>query len=387
MAKMTLDDVLNDDDDLLDVKPSTSTASTEDQRMVQGFEDINTFMDINKRRPGDCETPSVSERSMKIRLTGLMNNADARSLLIPYDRHGLLPADNTEPQCLDDILNDDELLSTPSDDIFEFRLAPKPTLSKTDKIAEREPCADFEQFQPLFDEVADELKRNRRKARPFKGEQDIDAGQFYILNGMMAYIAEIRDRHKRSNRSNARLRVIFDNGTESGNLLRSFSRALYKDEQGRRITDPHAGPLFEETPNDGDIASGLIYVLKSLSDDPAVRKLDGLLHKIGFTSGKIEARIQNAKDDPTFLMAPVQPIASYTLYNINKVKLEYLLHKVFSEARLDIEIIDRFGKKVRPREWFLVPADSIAEAISRLKDGTIIDYQFDPQSGALKNTT
>ncbi len=121
----------------------------------------------------------------------------------------------------------------------------------------------------------------------------------------------------------------------------------------------------------------MIYIVKSLSDNPEIRRLDGMLHKIGFTSGKMEVRIQNAKDDPTFLMAPVRPVATYTLYNINKVKLEHLLHNFFADARLDIEITDRFGKKVKPREWFLVPQEVIAEAISRLEDGSIVDYRYD----------
>jgi hypothetical protein len=40
------------------------------------------------------------------------------------------------------------------------------------------------------------------------------------------------------------------------------------------------------------------------------------------------------------------PVATYTLYNIDRVKLEHLLHDFFAEARLNIEITDRFGKKI-----------------------------------------
>jgi T5orf172 domain len=137
------------------------------------------------------------------------------------------------------------------------------------------------------------------------------------------------------------------------------------------------GPLFEERPQEGDTQTGMIYVVKSLSADPEIRKLDGVLHKIGFTAGKMEIRIQNAKDDPTFLMAGVHPVATYTLYNVDRVKLEYLLHSFFADARLNIEINDRFGKKVRPREWFLVSASVISEAASRLKDGSIVKYRYD----------
>lgn len=166
--------------------------------------------------------------------------------------------------------------------------------------------------------------------------------------------------------------------------MRSLATELYKDENGRRITSPDAGPLFDEVPQEGDTQTGMIYVVKSLSQDPEIKKLDGLLHKIGFTSGKMDVRIQNAKDDPTFLMASVMPVATYTLYNIDKVKLEHLLHNFFAKARLDIEITDRFGKKVKPREWFLVPQETIAEAISRLKEGSIIDYRYNIKNGCLE---
>ena len=106
-------------------------------------------------------------------------------------------------------------------------------------------------------------------------------------------------------------------------------------------------------------------MVESLSADPEISKLDGLLHKIGFISGTMKVRNQNAKDDPTFLMAPVHPVTTYTFYNIDKVKLEHLLHKLFSDARLSIEITDRFGKKVKLREWFLVTVEVIGEAITR----------------------
>ena len=203
----------------------------------------------------------------------------------------------------------------------------------------------------------------------------------------MVYVAEVGETHIRSGKKNARLRLIFDNGTEGNNLLRSLARELYKDLNGRRVSSPDAGPLFDSQAEEGDTQTGMIYVVKSLSDDPEIRKLDGLLHKIGFTAGKMEVRIQNAKDDPTFLMAPVHPIATYTLYNIDKVKLEHLLHNFFADARLDIEITDRFGKKIKPREWFLLPIEVISEAISRLQDGSIVDYRFDPDTASLVQIT
>jgi hypothetical protein len=382
MPKPTLDDILTDSDPLLDVKPTARTASTEQQRILDTFAEVNQFIDRHKRKPGDTEKPSVSERGLRMKLNGLLNDPASRDLLLPYDRNTLLPAEAVkQPQTLDEIF-EDELLATPQDHIFDL-VHVKPPAAKPDEIAERQVCADFDKFKPLFEQCVREMSEGKRKAIPFANEQEIGAGEFFILNGVLVYVAEVGETHIRNGKKNARLRLIFDNGTEGNNLLRSLATELYKDPHGRRVTSTDMGPLFDDRPHDGDTQTGMIYVVKSLSDDPEIRKLDGLLHKIGFTSGKMEIRIQNAKDDPTFLMAPVHPVTTYTLYNIDRVKLENLLHDFFAAVRLDIEITDRFGKKVRPREWFLLPQSVIAEAVSRLKDGSIVNYRYDAQTAAI----
>lgn len=168
-----------------------------------------------------------------------------------------------------------------------------------------------------------------------------------------------------------------NNGTESNILRRSLQRALYKDEAGRRITDPNAGPLFAEEVAEDDIESGTIYVLRSKSEHPEIKKNYEVLHKIGVTGGSVEKRIFNAKLDPTFLMADVEIIATYELYNINRTKLENLLHRFFEVARLNIQISDRFGNPIYPREWFLVPLFVIDEVVERVKDGTLTSFRYE----------
>jgi len=215
---------------------------------------------------------------------------------------------------------------------------------------------------------------------------DIVQGNFFILGGQIAYVAEVGEALKAPNGEvDARLRVIYSNGTESNLLLRSLQRALYKDEAGRRITDPVAGPLFAGQSTEGDLASGTIYVLRSKSDDPYVAANRDVLHKIGVTGGDVKQRIANAKLDPTFLMADVDVIATYELYNINRTRLEKLIHRIFEPARLNVEIKDRFGNPIIPREWFLVPLFIIDEAVERIKDGTITNYIYDPKAAALVN--
>jgi hypothetical protein len=167
-------------------------------------------------------------------------------------------------------------------------------------------------------------------------------------------------------------------------LMRSLQRALNKDGAGRRITDPSAGPLFSDQTIDGDEASGIIYVLRSKSDHPLVTENRELVHKIGVTNMSVEKRIAGAQLQPTFLMANVEVVATYELYNINRSKLENLIHRIFEPARLEIEIMDRFGRPVVPREWFLVPLFVINDAVEKIRDGTITGYHYDPRAAGLK---
>ena len=177
--------------------------------------------------------------------------------------------------------------------------------------------------------------------------------------------------------------MIFDNSTESNMLMRSLERALQKDEAGRRIIETSAGPLFTDQNVDGDEASGTIYVLRSCASIPCIAENRNLVHKIGVTSGKVEARIAGARLKPTYLMADVEVVGTYKLYNINRGKLEKLIHRIFAPARLDIEIEDRFGNPVVPREWFLVPLAAIDEAVNRIRDGTITRYVYNKETASL----
>jgi hypothetical protein len=251
-------------------------------------------------------------------------------------------------------------------------------------IASRDKCENFDTFKPLFEQVQKELDSGLRDTRPFEMKAEIEKGRFFIVGGQKAYVADKGETTiTGQGRTDARLRVIFDNGTESNMLMRSLQRALNKDEAGRRITEPTAGPLFTDQTIDGDEASGTIYVLRSKADHPLVAENRELVHKIGVTNMRVEKRIAGAHLQPTFLMANVEIVATYELYNINRTKLENLIHRIFEPARLEVEIIDRFGRPVVPREWFLVPLFVIEEAVERIKDGTIASYVYDPQKAKL----
>lgn len=212
-------------------------------------------------------------------------------------------------------------------------------------------------------------------------------GNWFIVGGQMAYVAEVGEPIRAPNgESDARLRVIYSNGTESDLLQRSLQRALYKDDTGRRITDADtdAGPLFGDKEEPEDVASGTIYVLRSLSKNPLISERRLAIHKIGVTGGKVETRIANAVNDATYLLAEVEVVATYKLSNLNRVKVENLFHKIFAAAQLDITLLDRFGKPFRPREWFVVPLPVIDEAVRRIQDGTITQVIYDRETASLK---
>ncbi|MBD3731104.1 MAG: GIY-YIG nuclease family protein [Sphingopyxis sp.] len=369
-----------------------------EERIIAGFEEIQRFVEKHGYAPRHGESRDIFERIYATRLDRLRAQEDCRSLIEPLDHQGLLAGTEAQVPAPDDDMDTDALLAElegaiGTSDISDLRhVRTAEEKRAAEEIANREKCEDFDTFKPLFEQVQRELESGIRKSREFELKAEIRPGAWFIVGGQKAYVADMDEIFVNAQgRTDARLRVIFDNGTESNMLMRSLQRALHKDEAGRRISDPEAGPLFvreERTPFSGqldeeDSASGTIYVLRSKSDHPVVAANRDVLHKIGVTGGDVERRIANAKIDPTFLMADVEIVATYTLYNINRTKLENLIHRIFDPARLDIEIKDRFGNPVIPREWFLVPRFIVDDAVERIKDGTITEYTYDPKTARL----
>ncbi|WP_339818786.1 GIY-YIG nuclease family protein [Paenibacillus sp. FSL R7-0216] len=361
-----------------------------EERIIAGFEEIQQFIKQYGRVPQHGEDKGIFERLYAVRLDRLREQEECRALLAPLDSQGLLTKVEIEPVDPIKSMDDDELLaelegSIAPTDITELRhVRSRAEIQVAEEIANREKCEDFDNFRPLFEKTEIELKSGIRQVRPFGRDASVNVGDFFVLGGQLVYVAEKGNEFKASNgHPDARLRVIYSNGTESNLLLRSLQRALYKDDTGRRLTDPDLGPLFSETWDEGDIESGTIYVLRSLSNHPFVSEHRELIHKIGVTGGEVETRIANAAHDSTYLLADVEVVASYKLAGINRRKLEGLLHRIFAPAQLDLTIHDRFGHPVRPQEWFLVPLHVIDEAVSRIRDGSITNVIYDPRTASL----
>lgn len=358
------------------------------ERIVAGFEDIQRFVVEHGRLPQHGDDRDIFERLYAVRLEQLRKMPEARELLSPIDSAGVL--DGATPAAAPAALDDDALLAElgiaagrADADITRLRhVSSRAEKRAAEEIANREPCPDFEAFSPLFERVQADLKAGARQAKVFEQTEvtlaEIQPGNFFIVGGQLAYIAaSTKDFVTQYERKDRRVRVIYDNGTEATVLSRSFQKALYRDDTARRITELSAGPLFGDVAEPDDLASGTIYVLRSKSAHPYVDQHRELIHKIGVTGQPVASRIANARNDPTFLLADVEIVAEYKLYNINRSKLEGLIHRALAPARLDLSAGDRFGRSVQPREWFLVPLAAINELVTRISDGTVTEFRYD----------
>ncbi len=390
-----------DDDELLDalgveVAPlKVSSRTPREERIIAGFEDILRFHQAHGRAPLHGEGRDIFERLYAVRLDQLRKLPEAQALLAELDTPGLLSGAVAATVNVDD-MDEDALLAelgvaaSPAnqDDITVLRhVRPHVEIKAAEEIAQRMPCTDFDRFKPLFEEAGAGIKTGIWMTKPFVKNASIELGDFFIIGGQIAYIAEMFEGTKtKDGRDNPRLRVIFDNHTESNLLLRSLSRSLYPDGNtpvGRRLIRKDDGPLFGNAAEPDDIETGTIYVLRSLSSHPFVAEHHELIHKIGVTGGKVETRIANAEKDATYLLADVEVVATYKLHNLNRTKLENIFHRLFGAAQLDLTIEDRFGNPVKPREWFLVPINVIDEAVRRIQDGSITEVVYDPKAARL----
>lgn len=411
-----------------DASPVAATSLSVDVKTKEAFGQINAFVQKFSREPMDDHTVEFEERSLSKKLKRIRTTADMCEALRPEDEFGLLKSaqnqyietpevdgggnatsahEAEEPSGTGGepiIASDDELegYDTPDDleglmtalteaedddnSIFKLRHVRSydRKMASADFTSQREKCPNFDQYEPLFEQVNKEIANAMREPLEFRREQEIYQGQFFILNGLMVYIAEVGKAFEKNGKKNARLKTIFSNGTQGNNLLRSLATELYKDSNGRRISDPKTGGLFSNVAAENDIGTGIIYVLESLSIQPSVLPNRKILHKIGVTKGPVATRIANAEKEATYLLAPVKVVAEFEVFNIKARNIEKLLHAYFDTARAEITIKDRFGNPVRSREWFFAPVNAIKEAVDRLIDGTLGETFYDHKAGQIK---
>lgn len=380
-APPRLDDIL--DDELL-TAPEKVRKLTSSDRLERAFLEIVEFRRAEGRVPSS-QTRDIAERKLGARLDGFLAN-DAKSEAVKrLDEFGLLEAPKA-PTSIDELLDGDDLDELRGDEYGILDVSGLPVVKRpesADSVAQRVKAKAFESFEPLFKAKHAELKDGTFALKPFTGMDMVREGVFFVLNGVMCFVAEVGEDvdlivgGKRTQKQ--RLRVVFENGTESAMYRQSLMTRMY-EAQGQVLarTGHDASEVL-----DADIESGHVYVLQSMSTDPLIANIKDL-HKIGFSTTSVEQRVKGASTSPTYLMAPVKIVADYRVYNLKASTLENLLHRVFADVRLDLTQIDRKGRDYDPSEWFVAPRDVINKAIAMIMSGEITAYVYDRASQRLE---
>jgi hypothetical protein len=391
LDRETLLQMLTDDEFGLLKPPPKRVAVTPDDRLLAGFQEIEDFVRANDREP-ERNPADMTEARLAMRLKAIRENAYQAAGLRGADDLGLLgdaPPEpepivipESPPESLEHALQADPFgLLDGAAGIFDLKHVPA-TPTMPDRVAQRTPAADFDRFEHLFTDCHADIRAGRRKLLEFKNPSEIEQGKFFVLNGVLLYVAEIGEQEfaKSNKGNNARTRCIFENGTESDLLVLSLGRNLYKD--GRRVTEPNEVTLARMG-LDSDTKMGHIYVLRSLSEDPQLAAF-GDAHKIGFTTQTVEERLAGAEADATFLGAPVEIVASYALPAVAARQVEAILHAIFTSARLDIWFEQNSNAIEEAREWFDVPLPVIDEAIELINTEAIGSYEYDSADRQLR---
>lgn len=286
---------------------------------------------------------------------------------------------------LSDLLNDP--LFQPSEEEQQlFELTPT-MVEKTkeklqaDFVAQRRPCPNFEDYEPMFKQVHADLKSGKRRLAKFS-YSSLKQGSFLVISGVLVYIAEILDSYRPDSSHSAfdgRTLTIYENGTESNVMIQSLGKAAYSD--GYTVTQPDEQTEKELLSNMGlkpeDKKDGYIYILSSLSKNPDIASVKNL-YKIGFSTMPVGQRIANAENDPTYLCDKVKIEAVWSTYNLKTEVLETLIHQFFSAVRFNVRVKDNIGVFYTPQEWYVVPLPMIEKAINSIIDGTITHYRYNP---------
>lgn len=397
----TLDEIFDEPDDfgLLDIKLRSGRTAGGADKGLQVIGQVNGFFTAHGRAPN---VDAADHDEMRLATIWAAVSKDPSPHLVAADVHGLLsasaptqpswrdePLADAVPDSLDDIFDDDELNVDPSLVTLKHTTAAADRHTP-DHRADFVPCRDFEQYRSRFEQMQDWLENGEREATPVKKWAVIEPleGDFFIRNGLLALVAEKSEMTTRGGARDHRLRIIFSNGTESDPLMSSFRKSLNDDATARMVQKVGLGPLDPDWEADQLEMTGTIYVARSKSDDPTIRELRMILHKIGVTSQDVQRRIADARNDPTFLLAPVEIVATFDLKNLPRRRVEQLLHRFFASARpAELSVSDRFGRKVHPKEWFYVLPEHVGQAAKLIRDGTLHRYYYDAQTQKIRHNS
>lgn len=362
---------------------------TSSDRLIAGFQRIVEFVEANGRRPQ--KDADREERSLYNQLKGILSDPAKKERCRPYDSVGLLddvsgqmvseplsayglpvqmPEQQLEAIFADPLLDDVGQAGGSLFDLPDYMKRKLEERREADYVAQRVKCEDFGSFEAGFKAVHAGLKSGKYRLIKFK-EAHVAPGRYFVEDGILVYIAGMDQVEKnRHGRKNGRTRCIYENGMESGIYMQTLCKNLYHTgytvQDLSAVEEDYLKKHFSVTSN--DVESGLVYVLRSLSDDPEIKSIPNL-YKIGFTTTPLEVRIANAKNEPTYLCADVKVVATWRVYNVKSSTFETLIHKLFNDVQLQITVD---GKK--PREWFVVPFHVIEQAVNYMINGKSIAY-------------
>lgn len=380
---LSLDEILAAPDAgglLADVAPLAGDAPAKEDVAARGFLEIVEFFDAHGREPDAANTGDLRERLLAKRLETFRTAPRLAERVRVYDRHGLLPGfeENRKPSSLDEIFADDSGLLDEIDSSL-FRLEHIGARCQPDEIASRKPCGDFYRYEKMFFDIHKLLGRRAAVAARYRSRHGAGVGSVFVLRGLLCYIDGIIASDGPGD-PNPRLRVIFENATETDLLKNSLIRALFKD-GGAKFVDlaPGLGHAGCQDVTAANRPTGHVYILETLCRDPALAQYRsaGQLVKIGYCAQEVEERIRNAENDPTFLEAPVKIRARFTCFNLDPHKFERLVHAFLHNQRLCVELRDKNGQTYRPREWFTVDWRTAARVCKHVIDGSIGEYRMD----------
>ena len=258
--------------------------------------------------------------------------------------------------------------------------------NKAEYVAQHKLCENFDEYRPLFQQVHQDLRQGKRSLIKISKTINLLPGHYYIVDGQMLLLEMIGEKKQSSNSlPDGRTRCIYENGTESDILLQTLRKNVVSN--GYAVTE-----LQEESEKrffvnadltDHDKVTGYIYILSSLSDNPAIKNQKDL-YKIGFSTNTVEERVANAAHEPTYLMAPVKIVASYKVVNLNSQHFEDLIHQILKVVRFHVSVVDDKGISHEPQEWFVVPLDVVNVIIEKVMDGSIAGYTYNPEMKCLE---
>lgn len=255
-------------------------------------------------------------------------------------------------------------------DVPEYMRQRLEARKEADYIGKRRPCEDFDKYTDGFKEIQQGLKSGKYKLVKFS-EPNLKVGRYFVEQGIIGYLAAFEQEAKNNlGRVDGRTRVIYENGSEADIKFRTITKNLSVDGYSIMDCSEMSPEDFEEcfTLSDKDFESGTIYVLRSKSSRPEIAAIKDL-YKIGFTVTSVESRIANAKNEPTYLCADVEVVATWKVYNVKSSTFEALIHKLFAPVQLQVTVDGH-----RPQEWFIVPFKVIQEAINAIIIGKPIEY-------------